>query len=90
MAQAATGLTDEEFTFTVDEMTAVAQDEATIAMLTSMASEFGGGAPPAEVTPSRRCAFLRRASSADGARREPRARGAPSAIDHRRPDARYR
>jgi len=46
--QAAVGLSDEEFNFTVDEMLAVAQDEATIAMLTSLAEEFGGNAPPAE------------------------------------------
>jgi len=46
--QAAAGLSDDEFFFTVDEMLAVAQDEATIAMLTSMAAEYGGNAPPAE------------------------------------------
>jgi len=46
--QAAVALSDDEFKSTTDDMMAVAQDEATIAMLTSMAAEFAGGAPPAE------------------------------------------
>jgi len=46
--QAAAVLTDDEFNHTYDEMLSLAQDEATIAMLTSMANEYAGGAPPAE------------------------------------------
>lgn len=40
---------DDEFNSIVDDMMSVAQDSATIAKLTSMAEEFAGGAPPAEV-----------------------------------------
>ncbi|KAL1511783.1 hypothetical protein AB1Y20_009500 [Prymnesium parvum] len=46
--QAAASLGDDEFMTLVDEMNAVAQDSATIQMLMSMASEYDGGAPPAE------------------------------------------
>jgi len=46
--QAASTLSDENFDIIYGDMMAVAQDAATIAMLTAMANDFAGGAPPAE------------------------------------------